>query len=216
MQMVIRLFVYFLITCVALVLFAPKKELYYLAEKELTRQHIVLAGERIHETAFGLKLEDLGIQLDGSEIAEIKQVDLWTLLFYSRAIFAGLKPAPGMERLLPVTIKHGEASHSLLDPTRIHLRLEGSFGAAVGTIDLSPPLRLHLEFLHVEKLGALRSYLNRGKRKWIYETRFYIPLLFGLAASGSCHSGRNQTLLGPGRSALSSHQWYRTSSQSHP
>ena len=171
MQMVMRAIVYLLVTLLAVILFAPKKELYYLFERELANQHIVLANEAVHETPFGLELEHVKIRVDGAEVAEIQQVRLWSLFFYTKATFDGVKPAPGMERLLPVQIERGEASYSVLDPSRLHLRLQGTFGTAQGSLHLFPPRTLYMELLKPGDLGSLRPYLKKVKGRWIYETR---------------------------------------------
>jgi hypothetical protein len=171
MQMVIRLFVYLAVALAAFVLFAPKKELYYLLEKRLEKSHVVLTDETVRETPFGLILEHPKILLNGAELADVNRTELTATLFYNTLKIQGFRPATGMEKIVPVSLKEGMAVHSLIHPTRIDLNLRGSFGTAVGSLELLPPRTLHLEITEEGDLEALRPYLKKVKGRWIYETR---------------------------------------------
>lgn len=172
MQMVIRLFIYGLTALLALVLFAPKKELYFLLEKELQSRHVVLADESLKESPFGLTLQDLRIRVDGAEVAELDRITLRTFLLYNRLTLQGLRPAPGMERLLPITVEKGMATYTLLHPTRLQLDLQGSFGKAKGYLQLLPLRHLHLEIVQEGNLDTLRPYLKRENGRWLYDAKF--------------------------------------------
>ena len=171
MQMVMRTLLVIIVALLALVLFAPKKELYYLLEQRLAKADIVLTDERIRETPLGLEIEHPTILFKGAEVAQIERVELTVALLRNTLRIHKLHAAPGMERIIPVSITVATALYSPIRPRSIELSLRGSFGEARGSYDLARRL-LHLEIVKEGDLDPLRPYLKKKNGRWIYEKRF--------------------------------------------
>jgi len=171
MQMVIRLLGILLAALIALVLFAPKKELYYALEHRLERSGILLAEENLTERPNGLEIRTLRIFYQGAPVATIDRVALTTLLLRSTLELEGMRPEPGMEQFLPLSVDRLRAEHALWHPTTVSLEANGSFGHATGSLDL---LRrsLRIESPDAGEVESLRPYLKNQEGRWIYESQF--------------------------------------------
>jgi len=171
MQMVIKLLGTILVALVAIVVFAPKRELYYALEHEWERSGIVIADETITEGPNSLKVEHARLLYQGAPIATVDRAIVRTWLVFSILEIEGIKPLPGMEKLLPITLDKARATHVLWYPTVVTLELNGSFGRAEGELDLLQR-RLKLKSPDAGKVEAIRPYLKNDERSWIYEYRF--------------------------------------------
>ncbi len=68
----------------------PKQEFYYKLEEALLTQEIALNEKEIEENLFGLSLKNVSVYVKGINVANIEEVKLFTLLFYSCAEVKGL------------------------------------------------------------------------------------------------------------------------------
>jgi len=156
---------------VSLILFAPKRELYYLLEQQLQKEGIVLSQERIHETAFGLELEGAVISVQGIELGKVKRIRVWTLLLFSQVEMERFESSPGMRKIADIELARARVWHAVWHPMSLKLEAEGSIGKVRGEIDLQKrKLRLHWQ--KVGEISALKPYLKKEKKGWVYERSF--------------------------------------------
>ena len=91
MQMVKKSALIFLMLWFSILLFMPKAELYYTIEQSLAKQDIKLNEKSIEEGLFSLTLKDVTVYVKGIALANIEELDFFTLLFYSSLEVTNLK-----------------------------------------------------------------------------------------------------------------------------
>ncbi|HHB94453.1 MAG TPA: hypothetical protein ENK88_04840, partial [Campylobacterales bacterium] len=84
MQMVKKIIGGFFLLLIFLVIFAPKQQIYYLLEKELAKNDIVISNEKFSDNLLGLSISDADIYVKGIKMAHIKSVDLDIFLLYNK------------------------------------------------------------------------------------------------------------------------------------
>lgn len=171
MQMVKKILVILLAFWIAMILLAPKRDLYFFAQKKLQKSGILLRAATTKENPFGLTLEELRISYKGLTLGTWKEVHVWTLIFYSEIDAEDFVPSAMLQHLFEGTIGEMRLRYSLVHPRRITLILSGSLGTAKGWIDLKKRT-IFLQWTKIGKLGSLRNYLKHDKRGWHYERQF--------------------------------------------
>lgn len=155
----------------ALLVLMPKQELYYKLEETLLSQEIALNEEVIDEGFFGLSLKNVNVYLKGINVANIEEINLFTLLFYSSVEVKGLHMDDSLKTMVPQETEKSVLGHSVMAPFTVSVEALGSFGSMTGEIDLKTR-KVHLDFNESKKLDMLKPQLKKGEKGWIYETSF--------------------------------------------
>lgn len=149
--------------------FMPKKELYYLLEKRLSEQNIVISGETLQEDLFGFTVKHPTLYLGGAPVAAAKEVSLWSLWIYTKVNLFDLQIAKGLPSEL--SAEKVSAVHSIGSPFEVRLVGESSLGALRGKIQLKARM-IHLDIAKGGENKALARYLKKSEKGWVYESRF--------------------------------------------
>ena len=171
MQMVKKIVLFAAVILLSIMIFAPKRELYYLLENRLAGQDIIIDNENIESGLLSLGLEHPVLYVKGIKVAEIEKVNLFTLLIYSRLSASTIKVDASLRRWIPGVIERVNIDYQLLSPNRLTLEIEGPFGRATGYLLLKKHL-LHLDLTEEKELGAMKNLLKKGEKGWYYETSF--------------------------------------------
>ena len=171
MQMVKNIFIALCIIWFALLVFMPKRELYYKLEKELAKQEIIISGEKIEEGLFSLTLKEPSVYLKGIKIATIKEISLFTLLFYTKIELETLLPDDSLKAMVPQQTEYIVLSHSLLSPLQVLIDAQGLFGTVNGYADLKER-KLTIDFIEAKEIGMIKSRLKKDEKGWHYERSF--------------------------------------------
>ena len=171
MQVVKKALLLFLVILFSLAVFAPKRELYYLLEAYLLRQDIIIDNEEIESGLFTLKLRHPELYIKGIKVANIKEVSLLTLLFYSTISAREIKTDASFQNWVPEKIDVVSLRYQVLNPMNITLKARGSFGMLDGYLSIKNRV-LHLDLTEEKSIGSLKSLLKKGEKGWYYETSF--------------------------------------------
>lgn len=171
MQMVKRVFLIAVLVWGAFILFAPKRELYYLLEQRLQKEGIVLSQERIRETPLGLQIKEAKLYYKGIQLGTVNEAAFWTLLFFTEIDVEGFRSSPGLRKVLDLQLSKARFRHSLLHPMTLAIDAEGNFGLVSGTMDLRTR-QLRLRWLRTGEMKGLLPYLKRNGKEWYYEQKF--------------------------------------------
>ncbi len=172
MQVVAKGLLFLLVILLSLAIFAPKRELYYLLEEQLMQKDIIISNEEVHSGLLTLKLRHPELYIKGIKVAEIEEITLFTLLFYTSITANGIKTDTSLRRWAPVQVAAMSAYYQLFDPQRIVLNLIGSFGSAKGYLSY-PENLLHLDLTtEGEPIKKLKPLLKKGEEGWYYEISF--------------------------------------------
>ena len=169
MQVVKQIVIVLILLPFAVMFFMPKKELYYLLEKKLHKQNIMISGEVLEEGILSLTVEHPVLSFSGASLATAKSITLWSILFYSKADFEGLVVAEGLPTKF--SIKELTATHSVLSPMKIAIAGESSLGTVQGQVNLGTQT-VHLDLSKGGSNKAISKYLKKSKKGWYYESKF--------------------------------------------
>ncbi len=171
MQMVKNSLIAFIVVWLGILVFMPKQESYYKLEEALAKHEIKLNETNIDEGLFSLNLKDVTVYFKGINVATIEEVSLFTLLFYNSIELQLLIVDDSLKKMLPQEIKSVVARHSILSPLEVSIDASGSFGSALGNIDLNEG-KVRLDFNESKNIDMLKSQLKKDEKGWYYETSF--------------------------------------------
>lgn len=165
MQLVIKIFIYSILTLFLFLYFMPKKEIYYALEKELEKSEIVLNEESIEENIFSLNLKNIVVYAKGIKVANIENIDVSTTLFSSKITIKNAS----LDETLPIneSIKIANIKHSIFSLTSLNIEANGSFGKANGILENRV---LRVDFNDSKKVVNLKKQLKKDDKGWYYET----------------------------------------------
>lgn len=169
MQMVRNTAILLILLPLVVVLFMPKRELYYLLEKKLYEKNIVISGEKLDEEFLGLTVEHPIFYLNGAAVASARKISLWSILFYTKVDFHDLKIAEGLPMALDIGVL--DTSHSVLSPLQATFSGESSLGKIDGEVQLQTRI-IHLNISEGGKKRAFAKYLKKSEKGWVYESKF--------------------------------------------
>ena len=172
MQMVKRIVGGFFLSLILLWLFAPKVELYYLLEKSLKEKGIVISNETITDTWYGFKVENAEVYVAGAKIVNVTDLDFNFFLFYNTLEINEIKMDKSLSNIAPKEIHNISAIYSILDPLKIKLDGDGSFGVIDGVINLIDK-KVEILFPITKEIKTIKKFLKKDKEKgWFYETNY--------------------------------------------
>jgi len=172
MQMVKRIIGGFFLSLILLWLFAPKVELYYLLEKSLKEKNIIISNETITDTWYGLKIENADIYVAGAKIANTDTIKLDFFFFYNTLKVNEIKMDKSLSNIAPKIVNQLIATYSILNPLKIKIKGEGSFGILDGEVALLDR-KVEILFPVPKELKTIKKFLKKDKKKgWFYETSY--------------------------------------------
>lgn len=169
--MVKKIALLLIVVLLSIVIFAPKRELYYLLENKLVEEDIIISQEKINAGLFSLDIIEPDLYIKGLKIASVKRVKVTPLLFFTTASVREVQFDPAFDRWVAGGVTKITATHQLFDPFRIQLVFSGGFGEARGYADMQTRM-MHLDFLGESVPAKLRALFRKGEKGWYYETSF--------------------------------------------
>lgn len=169
MHMVRNIIILLIVLPLLVLFFMPKKELYYLLEKRLFAQNIVISGEKLQENLFGLTVKHPTFYLGGASVATAKEISLWSILFYSRVNFHDLQIAQGLPAELKSDLIY--ATHSIVSPLKVHLVGKSTLGTMEGDLQMKART-MYLNIANDGAIGGFSKYLKKSEKGWVYESKF--------------------------------------------
>ena len=155
----------------ALLLFMPKIDLYYTLENKLIKKGIETNEKSVKEGVFSLVLEEADTYVQGIKVVRLNEVNIFTLLFYSKIHVSGVSIDDSLKSFMPGTVDNAVATHSVLSPFKVFVRLNGSFGLADGIVNLKSK-KMRLNFKDSKKLNGIKKQLRKDEKGWYYEKSF--------------------------------------------
>jgi len=172
MQMVKRIIGGFFLLILFLWLFAPKQELYYLLEKSLKKNDIIISNERLKDTWFGLNIENADIYVKGAKMAHVDELKFNIFFFYNTLMLKGVTTNEAMHNVAPKVIDESLVKYSILNPLHIELNGLGSFGTMEGKVALLNK-EVKVLFPVAKDIKAFRKFLKKDETGvWQYETTY--------------------------------------------
>jgi hypothetical protein len=172
MQVVKKFFIVLFVVWFALLLFMPKKEIFYTLERNLEAQGVQINEKEIDEGLFSLNLIDATIFYKGIKVATVEKINIFTLLFTTNIHISTLELDDALKAFAPQKIDSADITQLLFAPYTLNITALGSFGEMKGLADLKSG-KLRLDFLNTTKeIDVIRPNLQKDEKGWYYETSF--------------------------------------------
>ncbi|HHD80154.1 MAG TPA: hypothetical protein ENK99_00890 [Campylobacterales bacterium] len=171
MQMVKKIIGGFFLLLIFLVIFAPKQQIYYLLEKELAKNDIVISNEKFSDNLLGLSISDADIYVKGIKMAHIKSVDLDIFLLYNKLTIDSVHTDKGIQNIVPKSIDKLSATFSIIKPYKVAIDGVGSFGEVKGGFYLNMN-KIFLRLPKTKDISTFRKFLQKDKEGLYYEKFF--------------------------------------------
>jgi hypothetical protein len=171
MQMVKKILILLFVVWFALLLFMPKKEIYYKFEKELAKQGIEINEKNIDEGLFLLTLNNASVYVKGIKVATVEKVNFFTILFYTKVRVNNLLLDDSLKAMAPQHTERVVFSHFVFSPFNVSVKAEGSFGVISGHSNLKERT-IRLDFVETKEIDPIKSQLKKDEKGWYYETSF--------------------------------------------
>ena len=172
MQMVKRIVGGFFLFILLMWLFAPKHELYYLLEKKLKENEIVLSNETITDTWFGLNIKDADLYVKGVKMANTANLQLNVFFFYNTLNVENINMDESLHAMAPKAIDELKIKYSVINPLNVTIDGLGSFGTATGSVALKEK-QLHIDFPVAKEIQTFKKFLKKDETGgWYYETNY--------------------------------------------
>ncbi len=116
--------------------FLPKRELWYLAQKELSKNLITVNSSKFQESGFYIDIKDSTINYDKLDIATVKDCKIESYLFYNEIVLKGIRFADIASNISPRNIKSLKIKWSVFDGNKIKIIGDGEMGHIDGYVDI--------------------------------------------------------------------------------
>jgi len=171
MQMVKNILISLFFIWFAILIFMPKQKFYYTLERELLKQGVEINEKSIEEGIFSLNITGAKIYVKGIEVANIDEINFFTLLFYSNVTISSIIIDDYLKEYTPGDIDKLITMHSILAPLKAFVTISGDFGIAEGIVDVKNR-DLRIDIADIEKVKSIKSMLKKDEKGWYYETSF--------------------------------------------
>lgn len=169
-------FLYFLFFAGMLMVFLPKKSLYFAAEKELQNYGVILSGEKLTPHFASLQIDDATLYLQGIKSAHIGEIQIRFLGLYNTIELHNITLSKAVEAFFPKKIEKLQLRYTIVNPLFVVADGDGAFGEAHIVFNLQS---LHLSAtLHPsqkmkrEFATTLRELRRDSKGGYSYEQTF--------------------------------------------
>jgi len=172
MRLVKRVLIFLIVLYIGVIVFMPKKQLYYFAEKSLNDKYgVVISNEDISSTPLSLNINHALIFAQGLQVARVANAKVLPLLFVNKVELEDIELANMAKQFINVSISSLRAKESILNPYIIDIDAVGNFGIIKGYANLKSRV-LHLDLVEVKDANSLKKFFKKGKKGWFYESKF--------------------------------------------
>ena len=157
-----------------IIIFLPKANIYYSAEKALSVTHLYLRDEQINDRFVYLDVRDASLLLDTLPIGTIERITIVPMIFYNKITMSSLNFNKEVASIFPQGIESVTFTYSLWHPLSVIIEGKAGFGPINGTIDLSDKqLTIYFEATRMMRsYPLLLSKLHKSEKGLVYETSF--------------------------------------------
>jgi hypothetical protein len=167
---------YLLLFVVALILFAPKANLYFLLEEKLQPYGIVVDGEALRDRGLWFEIHDATLYAKEIESASAEQVSVALFGLYNRVSVEKAMLSPALAKIFPEGIDRIELTYALWDPMHVRISALGDFGTADALVSIRQRNVvadvLPSELMQSRFGATLRKLKQNETGGYRYETRF--------------------------------------------
>jgi len=171
MRLVKNILLFIVALYIGVVIFMPKTQLYYFAQKQLKPKGIVISNEEIIDKITTFELLHPVAYFQGVDVLRAADIKVTPLLFVNRLEASDIELLNVAKKFLNVEINSLKANQSILKPFIVKIDATGNFGTLHGYANLKTRV-IHLDVVEAKNLNPIRRYLKKGQKGWYYESSF--------------------------------------------
>ena len=171
MRLVRDIILFIVALYIGVVLFMPKSQLYYFAEKQLKQYGVIIGNEELNSKLGSLEILHPVAYYQGADIARASSIKVMPLLFINRVEADSVELLNIAKKFVDVDITKLKLNESILKPYRVKIDATGNFGVANGYADLKSRI-VHIDIIEPKDIGSIKKYLKKGEKGWFYESKF--------------------------------------------
>lgn len=153
----------------AIIFFAPKRELYYMLEQKLQDSNIVISGEEISTGILGVDIGHPTVYISGMPMAKATNIDIWSIFYYTKMGASDVLVAEDLPQ--QVSLENVNMSNMIVTPFDLSVDGVSSIGPLNGNLDLSNRfVRIDIDAQSAPK--SLGMFLKKGEEGIYYESNF--------------------------------------------
>ena len=171
MRLVRNILIFLIALYVGIIIFMPKSELYFYAEKELKKQGVVIDNEVLEPKIASLTIQHPVVYYQGVDVLRVAKLKITPLLFVNTIEADSIELLNVAKQFLNIDIDKLKLNHTILKPFRVKLWAVGSFGEADGFINLKQRV-IHIDISKIKNINPIKRFLKKGAKGWYYESRF--------------------------------------------
>ena len=156
---------YILAFVIAVFALIPTKNLFFLMQKELASQQIIVNVDKIGEFPFDLGLNNVDIFYKNIKVSHVDNINLLALIVFNKIDIKNIKI--NFQNLF---IKYLDVKISIFNPLKIYIKGKGNFGDIDGIVNLKD--RILKVYIINLKNNNIKYFLKKDKKGYFYATKF--------------------------------------------
>jgi len=169
MQMVKKISIIIVAILLSIIIFSPKRELYYLLEDKLKENSIVLYEESIDNNLFTLTVKDAKVSVNGLKLGTIGELDITSFLFYSIVTIYDVSLSSTAQAVAPFKTLNIKISHNIFSPTTLNVTAKlGELLKEAKVKMIDNKIRVYIK--DIDGMKYIAPFMRKDKQGWYYET----------------------------------------------
>lgn len=166
---------YLLVMTALLIIFLPKINLYYAAEKMMAKQNIYISDEKLKDKGISFHIENASLLFEKLPLAQIEEIRLKPWILYNSIEIDTIRVNDGFTDFLPSEIDIIEVKYWIFNPLYLKLSGQSKESLFYGEVDLLKRiLRIHLRLdaASEKQYKSMLSKLTPEEGGYLYEYQF--------------------------------------------
>ena len=159
-----KFFIFLIGLIIGLIVFMPKKNLYFTLQHFLQKEKIYINSE-INSNIISLNLKNGTIFYKGIDAVKFKNIFIYPFLFFNNIKATNIKIDFGN-----LNINNLDVTYSIINPLKVYIKGDSNFGKIDGSIDLVNR-KIKVYILNLNN-STLKAILKKDKKGYFYYESF--------------------------------------------
>jgi len=166
---------YFSLFIASFIFFFPKDNLYYLLEKKLSENKLIISNEVLEEKLLSYSIKKPDIYYENTKVSQLKDISFEMLFFKNSIKLSNIKIVDDFKKMLPENIDFITVTHNIKNPILLDIQSKGEFGTLSGTIRLYDKIvniNLNASNKMKQKYKSILKQMQLQKGVYTYEYKY--------------------------------------------
>lgn len=158
-----KFFIAFLAFYLGIIVFMPKKELFYTAQKYLSSQNIYI-NAKVESNIISLILKDAKVYINGINLINFQKSDIYMFILYNRIEIKKITINFNNLKINKLTL-----TYDITNPIKIKINGKSNFGNINGIVDLkNKAIKIYI----LNAKDFIKRYLRKDKKGYFYYEKY--------------------------------------------